>query len=74
MTPNQKKFWNILREPYIKNCRNCKYSYSMSDPHRRLGVTCNEPIYMRTGNKTCYFMNETKILNYPKWKWDKKAI
>ena len=25
MTPNQKKFWNILREPYIKNCRNCKY-------------------------------------------------
>ena len=26
MNKDQKKFWNILREPYIKNCLNCKYN------------------------------------------------
>ena len=65
MTPNEKKFWNILSEPYEQSCNNCKW-------YKDCFVRPITPIAESRKHNCRYLSLDYCVTMYDNWEWDGK--
>lgn len=66
LTEDQQNFWNLLRWPYEKNCRNCKWDGPRCNhPDRRVNTDYDGCNAMGRGD---IGMNGSPYQNF--WEWD----
>lgn len=68
MTPEQKKFWNILKQPYNKCCSNCLYNNITLDP---IWKNCGPCKLLGFERPKCIQHKIHRINGKSRWKWDK---